>query len=92
MFFCLYFKQVFFGSKKIVGVFYKVNEYVLMNFNFVGCVEGVFGIREWLELQGYQYIVTDDKDGLYFGQCIDLCVLLLLNDSLNLRYRFRVFL
>ncbi|XP_057983120.1 formate dehydrogenase, mitochondrial isoform X2 [Malania oleifera] len=51
------------GSKKIVGVFYKANEYAAMNPNFVGCVEGALGIREWLESQGHQYIVTDDKEG-----------------------------
>ncbi|KAF5185994.1 Glyoxylate/hydroxypyruvate reductase B [Thalictrum thalictroides] len=50
-------------SKKIVGVFYKANEYASMNPNFVGCAEGALGIREWLESQGHQYIVTDDKDG-----------------------------
>ncbi|XP_022983177.1 formate dehydrogenase, mitochondrial isoform X1 [Cucurbita maxima] len=52
------------GSKKIVGVFYKANEYAAMNPNFLGCVEGSLGIREWLESQGHQYIVTDDKEGL----------------------------
>lgn len=52
------------GSKKIVGVFYKANEYAALNPNFVGCVEGALGIREWLESQGHQYIVTDDKEGL----------------------------
>ncbi|KAH7532527.1 formate dehydrogenase, mitochondrial isoform X1 [Ziziphus jujuba] len=51
------------GSKKIVGVFYKANEYAKLNPNFVGCVEGALGIREWLESQGHQYIVTDDKEG-----------------------------
>ena len=51
------------GSKKIVGVFYKANEYAAMNPSFVGCAEGALGIREWLESQGHQYIVTDDKDG-----------------------------
>ncbi|KAI4350703.1 hypothetical protein L6164_005133 [Bauhinia variegata] len=51
------------GSKKIVGVFYKANEYASSNPNFVGCVEGALGIREWLESQGHQYIVTDDKEG-----------------------------
>ncbi|PIA62020.1 hypothetical protein AQUCO_00200184v1 [Aquilegia coerulea] len=49
-------------SKKIVGVFYKANEYASMNPNFVGCAEGALGIRDWLESQGHQYIVTDDKD------------------------------
>ncbi|XP_028785030.1 formate dehydrogenase, mitochondrial-like [Neltuma alba] len=51
------------GSKKIVGVFYKANEYASLNPNFVGCVEGALGIRGWLESQGHQYIVTDDKEG-----------------------------
>ncbi|KAL2335646.1 hypothetical protein Fmac_016859 [Flemingia macrophylla] len=50
-------------KKKIVGVFYKGNEYASLNPNFVGCVEGALGIREWLESQGHQYIVTDDKEG-----------------------------
>jgi formate dehydrogenase len=52
------------GKKKIVGVFYKGNEYASSNPNFVGCVEGALGIREWLESQGHEYIVTDDKEGL----------------------------
>lgn len=51
------------GSKKIVGVFYKANEYASMNPNFVGCVENALGIRDWLESQGHQYIVTPDKEG-----------------------------
>ncbi|XP_052190895.1 formate dehydrogenase, mitochondrial [Diospyros lotus] len=51
------------GSKKIVGVFYKANEYAAKNPNFVGCVERALGIGEWLESQGHQYIVTDDKEG-----------------------------
>lgn len=51
------------GSKKIVGVFYKAGEYAKLNPNFVGCVEGALGIRGWLESQGHQYIVTDDKEG-----------------------------
>ncbi|GMI86816.1 formate dehydrogenase [Hibiscus trionum] len=51
------------GSKKIVGVFYKANEHFTKNPNFVGCVEGALGLRQWLESQGHQYIVTDDKDG-----------------------------
>jgi len=50
-------------SKKIVGVFYKANEYATKNPNFLGCVENALGIRDWLESQGHQYIVTDDKEG-----------------------------
>jgi len=46
-----------------VGVFYKGNEYAKLNPNFVGCVEGALGIRDWLESQGHQCIVTDDKEG-----------------------------
>ncbi|KAI7731168.1 hypothetical protein M8C21_006576, partial [Ambrosia artemisiifolia] len=51
------------GKKKIVGVFYKAHEYAKMNPNFVGCVENALGIRDWLESQGHEYIVTDDKEG-----------------------------
>lgn len=51
------------GSKKIVGVFYKANEYAEMNNNFLGCAENALGIREWLESKGHQYIVTPDKEG-----------------------------
>ncbi|KAB1209182.1 Formate dehydrogenase, mitochondrial [Morella rubra] len=51
------------GSKKIVGVFYKANEYASLNPNFVGCVERGLGIHDWLESRGHQYIVTDDKEG-----------------------------
>ncbi|KAB2610246.1 formate dehydrogenase [Pyrus ussuriensis x Pyrus communis] len=51
------------GSKKIVGVFYKANEYAELNPNFLGSQERALGIRDWLESQGHKYIVTDDKDG-----------------------------
>lgn len=51
------------GKKKIVGVFYKAHEYAEMNPNFVGCAENALGIRNWLESQGHEYIVTDDKEG-----------------------------
>ncbi|KAK1373132.1 Mitochondrial formate dehydrogenase [Heracleum sosnowskyi] len=50
-------------SKKIVGVFYKDNEYPSVNPSFLGCAENALGIREWLESKGHQYIVTDDKEG-----------------------------
>lgn len=59
------------GSKKIVGVFYKANEYASMNPNFLGCAENALGIREWLESQGHQYIVTDDKEGPDCGKIHD---------------------
>ncbi|GLJ17840.1 hypothetical protein SUGI_0311950 [Cryptomeria japonica] len=51
------------GPNKIVGVFYKANEYASQNPNFLGCVENSLGIKEWLESNGHQYIVTDDKEG-----------------------------
>ncbi|XP_047313362.1 formate dehydrogenase, mitochondrial [Impatiens glandulifera] len=51
------------GSQKIVGVFYKANEYAVKNPNFLGCAENALGISKWLESQGHQYIVTDDKEG-----------------------------
>lgn len=56
------------GSNEIVGVFYKANEYASLNPNFIGCVENALGIREWLESNGHQYIVTYDKEGLYCGK------------------------
>lgn len=51
------------GSKKIVGVFYKANEYADKNPNFLGCVEHGLGIKDWLKSQGHTYILTDDKEG-----------------------------
>ncbi|XP_049364320.1 formate dehydrogenase, mitochondrial-like [Solanum verrucosum] len=55
--------KAFLGPKKIVGVFYKANEYAEMNHNFLGCAENALGIREWLESKGHQYIVTPEKEG-----------------------------
>lgn len=49
-----------------MGVFFVVYEYV-KNFEFLGCVENVLGICEWLELKGYKYVVIFDKDGFDFG-------------------------
>jgi hypothetical protein len=60
--------QTSLGSKNIVGVFYKAGEYADKNPNFVGCVEGALGIRNWLESQGHHYILTDDKEGPNSGQ------------------------
>ncbi|CAI9111053.1 OLC1v1011187C1 [Oldenlandia corymbosa var. corymbosa] len=51
------------GSNKIVGVFYDAKEYAAKNPNFLGCTENALGIRQWLESQGHQYIVTSDKEG-----------------------------
>lgn len=71
------------GSKKIVGVFYKANEYASKNPNFVGCVEGALGIREWLETQNHQYIVTDDKEGPNSGGYMQFLVSCLSIQSSN---------
>lgn len=60
---CFHYDQASAGSKKIVGVFYKANEYAELNPNFLGCEERALGIRDWLESQGHKYIVTDDKEG-----------------------------
>lgn len=62
------------GSKKIVGVFYKANEYASLNPKFVGCAENALGIREWLESKGHQYIVTPDKEGPDCGMQMIICV------------------
>ncbi|KAL0728095.1 hypothetical protein Bca4012_024188 [Brassica carinata] len=48
-------------SKKIVGVFYKANEYATKNPNFLGCVENALGIRNWLETQGHQSLSPTTK-------------------------------
>jgi len=57
-----------------VGVFYKGGEYADRNPNFIGCAEHALGIRGWLESQGHQYIVTDDKDGPNCGKrVVHLC-------------------
>ena len=60
------------GKKKIVGVYYKAHEYAEMNPNFLGCAENALGIRNWLESQGHEYIVTDDKEGLDCGKLLIL--------------------
>lgn len=51
-----------------MGVFYKGGEYADRNPSFVGCAEHALGIRGWLESQGHQYVVTDDKDGPNCGK------------------------
>ncbi|GAA0149775.1 dehydrogenase [Lithospermum erythrorhizon] len=76
------------GSKKIVGVFYNGNEYAAKNPNFVGCVENALGIREWLESQGHQYIVTADKEGprcgkRYCNLCCSKLVILHININMS---------
>ncbi|EFJ13636.1 hypothetical protein SELMODRAFT_181497 [Selaginella moellendorffii] len=48
---------------KVVGVFYKGGEHAAKNPKFIGNVENCLGIRQWLEDQGHDYIVTDDKEG-----------------------------
>lgn len=47
---------------------YKGGEYADRNPSFVGCAEHALGIRGWLESQGHQYVVTDDKDGPNCGK------------------------
>lgn len=68
-----------------------------MNPNFVGCAENSLGIRDWLESQGHEYIVTDDKEGPNCGKhletetnkrfticiCTDTCIYVLLCASSN---------
>lgn len=66
-------------------MFYKANEYAAMNPNFVGCVEGALGIREWLESQGHEYIVTDDKEGLDSGKHL-ICQNILPDSSVCIPY------
>lgn len=55
-----------------MGVFYKGGEYADRNPNFVDCAENALGIRGWLESQGHQYVVTEDKDGPNSGDHLSL--------------------
>ncbi|KAI0642499.1 NAD-dependent formate dehydrogenase [Trametes meyenii] len=48
---------------KILAVLYKGGEAAKQEPRLLGTVENQLGIREWLESQGHEYIVTDDKEG-----------------------------
>ncbi|PIL30593.1 hypothetical protein GSI_07294 [Ganoderma sinense ZZ0214-1] len=48
---------------KILAVLYKGGEAAQQEPRLLGTIENQLGIREWLESQGHEYIVTDDKEG-----------------------------
>ncbi|KAH9886014.1 NAD-dependent formate dehydrogenase [Cubamyces lactineus] len=48
---------------KVLAVLYKGGEAAKQEPRLLGSVENQLGIREWLESQGHEYIVTDDKEG-----------------------------
>ncbi|KAI9060435.1 NAD-dependent formate dehydrogenase [Trametes sanguinea] len=51
------------AGMKILAVLYKGGEAAKQEPRLLGTVENQLGIREWLESQGHEYIVTDDKEG-----------------------------
>ncbi|OJT03179.1 Formate dehydrogenase [Trametes pubescens] len=48
---------------KVLAVLYKGGEAAKQEPRLLGSVENQLGIREWLEAQGHEYIVTDSKEG-----------------------------
>lgn len=50
------------SKQKVVAVLYKAGE-AANNKDLLGCVENELGLRQFLEEQGHEYIVTDDKEG-----------------------------
>ncbi|RPD54668.1 NAD-dependent formate dehydrogenase [Lentinus tigrinus ALCF2SS1-7] len=51
------------AGMKILAVLYKGGEAAKQEPRLLGTVENQLGIRSWLESQGHEYIVTDDKEG-----------------------------
>ncbi|KAI8969764.1 NAD-dependent formate dehydrogenase [Trametes punicea] len=48
---------------QILAVLYRGGEAARQEPRLLGAVENQLGIRDWLESQGHEYIVTDDKEG-----------------------------
>ncbi|KAI0630952.1 NAD-dependent formate dehydrogenase [Trametes polyzona] len=48
---------------KVLAVLYKGGDAARQEPRLLGTVENQLGIRDWLESQGHEYIVTDDKEG-----------------------------
>ncbi|KAI0716311.1 NAD-dependent formate dehydrogenase [Earliella scabrosa] len=51
------------AGMKILAVLYKGGEAAKQEPRLLGTVENQLGIRDWLESQGHEFIVTDDKEG-----------------------------
>ncbi|KAH9930647.1 uncharacterized protein B0H18DRAFT_992775 [Fomitopsis serialis] len=48
---------------KIVAIFYRGGDAAKQEPRLLGTVENQLGIREWLESQGHEYVVSDSKEG-----------------------------
>nr|WEQ62891.1 NAD-dependent formate dehydrogenase [Phanerochaete sordida] len=48
---------------KIVAILYKGGEAAKQEPRLLGTVENELGLRTWLESQGHEYLVSDDKEG-----------------------------
>ncbi|TIC71848.1 NAD-dependent formate dehydrogenase [Wallemia mellicola] len=51
------------NKEKILAVLYSAGKYAKEQPKLLGTIENKLGIKEWLESQGHEYIVTDDKEG-----------------------------
>ena len=51
------------SQDKVLAVLYRGGEAAKRQPRMLGAVENELGLREWLESNGHQYIVTDDKEG-----------------------------
>ncbi|EKM54534.1 uncharacterized protein PHACADRAFT_258451 [Phanerochaete carnosa HHB-10118-sp] len=50
-------------NMKILAILYKGGEAAKQEPRLLGTVENELGIRSWLESQGHEYLVSDDKEG-----------------------------
>ncbi|CAL1707318.1 unnamed protein product [Somion occarium] len=48
---------------KVLAILYRGGEAATQEPRLLGTVENQLGIREWLESQGHEFIVSDDKEG-----------------------------
>ncbi|EOQ99987.1 putative formate dehydrogenase [Wallemia ichthyophaga EXF-994] len=51
------------NKEKILAVLYTAGKYAKEQPKLLGTIENKLGIKDWLESQGHEYIVTDDKEG-----------------------------
>jgi len=51
------------NNMKILAILYKGGDAAKEESRLLGTVENQLGLREWLESQGHEYIVSDDKEG-----------------------------
>ncbi|EIW82873.1 NAD-dependent formate dehydrogenase [Coniophora puteana RWD-64-598 SS2] len=55
--------QYFYNIMKVLAILYRGGEAAQQEPRLLGTVENQLGIREWLESQGHEYIVSDSKEG-----------------------------